>query len=197
MAVEIWAARLIRPLREDEDRALTALLPPERAARLQRSRNTAGRAEALCAYALLLELLQSRYGWERLPEVALSKTGKPWFPACPEACFSLSHTAGAAAAAVHDRPVGVDLERLRPVSPRLLRRTEARDPETFFRDWVRREALSKKKGGNLAELFKEPSVPPGVFYFPLELFPGYAAGAAGCDSAPPEVRLRTQEELLL
>jgi len=72
--------------------------------------------------------------------------GKPWFPSNPDICFSLSHTRGAAACALWNRPVGVDVEHRRPVSRRLLEQLGAADEEDFLRRWVCREAAAKRLG---------------------------------------------------
>lgn len=80
--------------------------------------------------------------------------------------FSLSHTTGLTLLAVaRGRPVGVDVERVRPVpAARIARRyfpadeaaavaarTERTAPELFFRLWVRKEAGVKAWGGRLAQ----------------------------------------------
>ncbi|WP_107069039.1 4'-phosphopantetheinyl transferase superfamily protein [Streptomyces sp. 150FB] len=80
--------------------------------------------------------------------------------------FSLSHTGGLTLlAVVRGRPVGVDVERVRPVpAARIARRyfpadeaaavasrTELSAPELFFRLWVRKEAGVKAWGGRLAQ----------------------------------------------
>ena len=59
---------------------------------------------------------------------------------------SSSHTAGAVLAGVSDRPLGVDIERFRPVTPRLLRRLGADSAEEALGRWVRLEALAKQSG---------------------------------------------------
>ena len=176
--VELWAVRWERPLTDREAEALICLLPPERRARLPR------RAEAcqgpLCAYGLLRCALEARYGWRTLPRIELGPLGKPRCPDWPELEFSLSHTMGAALAAVAGRPVGVDIQRPRPVRPETMRRlADTSDPETFFRIWVRREARSKRTGDRpIASLRTEAPPEAGEVYEPLALFPGYHCGVS-------------------
>ena len=187
MAIKLWAAELRRPLTEEEAERLTALLPPCRRERLLRVKDPARRREPLCAYLLLRLALREIYGWEVLPEIALSPRGKPCFPAHPEVHFNLSHTSGAVLAGVSDAPIGVDIERLRPVSPAALRRlapgVEERD---FFPCWVRREARAKLDGAHMDALLRaETPLGEGEFYYPLDTFPGYAAGVATNHPEPP------------
>lgn len=197
MSLELRAVRLDRPLTEAEAAALTAVLPPGRAERLSRTRPEA-RREPLCAYALLAQALRERFGWRAIPEIALAERGKPFFPDYPDLHFNLSHTRGAVLAGLAGLPVGVDVERIRPVRPRTgemlgLPETEA----DFFRGWVRREARAKRTGTAVGgALRREPPPVPGEAYYPLDLFPGYAAGAAcSADEVPGALRRYTLEEL--
>jgi len=198
VAVTVYAVRLERPLMAAEAERLTELLPPARRERLNRLGPRAKRDEVLCAYGLLTWALRERYGWTRLPEIALTERGKPYFPEFPRVCFNLSHTEGAALAALAEEPVGVDVEKLRPVSQRMLGRFGVDSPEAFFKVWVRREAFGKCGGeGVLPALREDPSLRDGEAYFELKLFDGYAAGLAGPeDGIPPQVRLVSQKELL-
>lgn len=198
MSLELRTVRLDRPLTETEDAALTALLPPARAERIAHVRPEA-RQEPLCAYALLALALRERFGWREIPEIALAEGGKPIFPRHPDLHFNLSHTRGAVLAGLAGSPVGVDVERIRPIRPRtgeLLGLPEA--GEDFFRGWVRREARAKRTGTEVGgALRREPPPVPEEAYHPLDLFPGYAAGAA-CSAGETLAPLRRHplEELL-
>ena len=57
-----------------------------------------------------------------LPETAELPGGKPYFPACPQLHFSVSHTRTAALVAVSAAPVGADVEQVRPLHPGMARR---------------------------------------------------------------------------
>ena len=57
-----------------------------------------------------------------LPALTYNKYGKPAFAEHPEVQFNLSHTRGAVLVGIHDRPIGVDIERIRPVSERTMQR---------------------------------------------------------------------------
>ena len=128
MGTWLWMVRIDRPLTEEEARALTSLLPPARQARLHREPPEKHPA-VLGAYGLLAALLRERRGWTALPAMERSAGGRPFFPEYPQVYFSLSHTEGAAAAAVSEAPVGADIQRIRPdVSPRLARLTGTENP---------------------------------------------------------------------
>ena len=198
MAVVLLALRPERPLSQKGEAVLLDLVPPHRRQRLLRMPRPEERREPLCAYALLRLALREARGWERFPEVALSPRGKPFFPEYPAVQFSLSHTRGAVMAGVGDLPLGVDIEQVRPLSPRQLERLGGGTAEEFFPSWVRREARSKRTGQGVAAFLRgEPPMEDGEVYRAVETFPGYAAGIActrGENLLP--VRLPALEELL-
>lgn len=87
--------------------------------------------------------------------VFIGNNGKPMASGC---YFNISHSHGLVACAVSDVPVGIDVEKIRPVSPRLLRilspaeRESVRRDEDFFRLWTLKEALIKCQGGVLGQV---------------------------------------------
>ena len=66
------------------------------------------------AWALLARQLKERFALERLPAVARTAEGKPWFPQYPQLHFNLSHSRGLALCGAGECPLGVDVERVRP-----------------------------------------------------------------------------------
>ena len=176
MAIELWAARLERPLTPGEEQVLWKALPPWRRARM-----AAVRQEPLCAYFLLRRALWEQYAWRSLPDMDAAPSGKPCFPACPEVFFNLSHTRGATLVGLASRPVGVDIEHLRPINPRTAARLfPSSGKASFLPDWVRRESRAKRLGEDVGgKLRHEPPFQEGEVYYPLETFPGYFAGVAG------------------
>ncbi len=99
--------------------------------------------EKTAAYRLLELAVCREFGLEKLPEIQRREGGKPWFPDCPHLCFNVSHSRGAAVCALHDREIGVDVEKLRPAPPRL---SKGMTDEAFFRLWTAREATIKREG---------------------------------------------------
>lgn len=92
-------------------------------------------------------------------EIQLSPSGKPYVEGNP-VYFSVSHSENLVACVVSDRPVGIDVEFVRPIAPSIQERicTDAElkhlrsfknDEERnlrFFTLWTRKEALFKRNG---------------------------------------------------
>ena len=110
MAINLWAARLERPLTEQETVRLMQLLPPKRKERLLRIPEEKQR-EPLCAYLMLCLALWELYQWRGLPEIAETSMGKPYFPDSAWH-FSISHTKSHVFCALADCSVGIDAEEL-------------------------------------------------------------------------------------
>lgn len=120
------------------------------------------------AHSLLCQVLEREYGISR-PELLRGPYGKPYLKEGP--CFNLSHTHGAVAAAVSERPVGIDLERVRPylsklpervLSPVELRwfRSGGERKTDFFTLWTLKESFLKLQGTGLTGFPNETE-----FYF--------------------------------
>ena len=123
--------------------------------------------------------------WELLA-LALEREpgGRPYFPACPDLCFNISHSRGGAVCALDRLPVGVDVELLRPAPRRLAGDLE---DEAFFRLWTAREATVKRRGLGIGALVGGGPEPDSLCR-PLEGFlPGYVVTV--CPSR--EARVRT------
>lgn len=171
--------------------------PAAPAAELMRAfapQERSGGIGSLYGWALLRMVLERR-GME-FPRVEREAGGKPYFPDCPHLRFSLSHTEGAVLLALSDRPVGADIERVRPAPPRLAERLGL-EGESFFRGWVRREARGKRTGRGIGqELREETPREPGERFAFVETFLGYVAGVSALEDIPDTVNRCTVEELL-
>ena len=185
MSIDLWAAQLERTLTEQETERMMRILPPKRRERLMKLREDK-RQEPLCAYLLLCLALWELYEWRGLPEIAENSMGKPYFPEHPEVHFNISHTSGAVLVGVSDQPIGVDIEKIRPVSQRAMRRlADVSTERDFFQSWVRREARTKRSGNGIGTMMRsETPLQQGEFYYELDTFPGYAAGVATRDRSP-------------
>ena len=139
----------------------------------------AGGEHAL-AYRLLAAALERELGLPALPEIAREPGGKPYFPGRPDICFNLSHSHGAAVCALHDKPVGIDVEKLRPAPRRL-----AGDlgDEAFFRLWTAKEATIKRRGQSAAALL-QPMEPEGLCRCLEGLLEGYIVTVCPSEDAP-------------
>lgn len=86
-----------------------------------------------------------------------SDMGKPFLAGYPDFHFNISHTGGAVLLGISDAPVGVDIERIRPVHAKIARRFFAPAEREyvgegngysrrFFEIWTAKEAFLKKEG---------------------------------------------------
>ena len=171
-----------------EDRARFAAFPSGGGRPAERGR------QFLLSRALLAFALEETLGGREPPILAKDAGGRPFLPERPGLFLSLSHTEGAAVLALSDAPVGVDVERLRAIPPRL-GRDFAGGEETFWRRWTAAEAAAKREGrgaGALLPLGRGglPEVPGAR---PLSLWPDCAAALAGEGAFP--IRTLTAEEL--
>lgn len=199
MPVELWAARLERSLTERETAVMLEMLPSERRERVLRMKQPEKRREVLCAYMILRLALWEQYRWRELPAVCRSQQGKPYFPEHPGVHFNLSHTGGAVLVGLSDQPLGVDIEKIRPVSRRAMHRlADVATEDAFFRSWVRREARVKRSGDGIGTMMRaETPLQYGEFYYALDTFPGYAAGVATRSrEAPGLVRKYALDDVL-
>ncbi len=133
-------------------------LAPEKRARTDRQDDT-HRKQTVCADALArLMLAELCGGAPQALRFARAASGRPSCPALPLS-FSLSHSGGYAACAVSARPVGVDLEEVRPLRPALtgILSEEERDwmgddAARFAWLWTAKEAMLKCRGAALGRL---------------------------------------------
>lgn len=105
--------------------------------------------ERALAHRLLALALKQEFLLSPPPEIAAAPGGKPFFPGHPEICFNLSHSHGAAVCALHNKPIGIDVEKLRPAPKRL---ADGMGDEAFFRLWTAKEATVKRQGKGVAAL---------------------------------------------
>lgn len=95
-------------------------------------------------------------------EIGYGPFGKPYLQNIPDLHFSLSHSGHYAVCVFDHRPVGVDIEQLRPVSGALLQKvctererrflnaqSPEKVPEIFCRLWTAKESFMKLEGRGL------------------------------------------------
>ncbi len=175
------------------DKLREELLPeasPGELARAARFQSGVLQRRYLRAHRALRAILHSLTEAELL--FAVTENGKPYLPGVPELKFNLSRSKGmAAVAASLEIEVGVDIERLRPltdylgIADRFLPPSAAAefaavfqpDPEReFFRRWTRTEAVLKATGEGLMGAGKE--VEGEWTIEEIEAGPEYAAAVA-------------------
>lgn len=144
----------------------------------------------------------------RFAAPALTPRGKPCFPAFPGLFFSVSHSGDLWACAADGEPVGLDVQRILPVSraadiARRFFRPEDRayletsgDPDAFFTVWTAKESFLKYTGQGIDGDFAALAVTDGArllprigetHIVPFSPAPGYAGCL--CASAPAVPRI--------
>lgn len=190
MEIQVYALQIHRELSDTERECLLGGLPYLRYQRLIRTRENK-QNQAMCAYGLLRFGLLKQYDLRQLPDIMIGDEGKPSFSDFPEIHFNLSHTNGAVACAIHDHPVGIDLEEDREAAQTLLTHYGIPSRELFWEMWVRREAIAKCQGHGTAALTHwNGELETGVMCQGLAIFPGYY-GALATEERDAEVICQT------
>lgn len=144
------------------DGRLLALLPEGERERVSRVKRP-DRAKAAALGRLLARFVLSQAAGRAIGDIVIQSTpsGKPFSPGVVWE-WNLSHTRGAAAVALSDAPVGVDIEAAAPLRPAVLERAFSKrerqyvlfDPDgrdiRFFEIWTRKEAFLKRSGRGLS-----------------------------------------------
>jgi len=147
--------------------------------------------ERQTAYELLALAVREVFSLDTLPEIAREEGGKPFFPGAPRICFNLSHSHGAAVCALHDRPIGVDVEKLRPAPRRLV---AGMPDDAFFRRWTAREATVKLQGRSWQALLSDWE-PDSRCRWEEALLPGWIIAVCPTEESPIRVKRIGTEEL--
>ncbi len=116
--------------------------------------STLHRYTCLRSYLMLQELLHTNQSLT----FTYNDYGQPSLPGLSH--FSISHCPNAIAVVVSERPIGIDVERIRTARPALIKRTmnlqeqadiaQSTNPdEAFIRFWTQKEAVAKLRGTGL------------------------------------------------
>jgi len=133
------------------------LLSDERREKALKYRSPSARKLSVGVYLLLRLAVKEEYGIEEAVEFGYNENGKPFLKDYPHIHFNLSHCKKAAACAVSDNEVGVDVQETRPVSDKVAKRvlTEAeyekfkvaQIPDDYFCEiWTIKESFLKRTG---------------------------------------------------
>ena len=140
-------------------------LSEQRRQQLFQFKHELGRKTCAAAYLLLCNGLRQEYGLTEPPVFEYSEHGKPSIVGMPHIHFNLSHCREAVICALSVRPVGVDVESIRPYKESLARYTmnnqemlqivSAPDPaRAFTRLWTMKEAVLKLYGTGITDGIK-------------------------------------------
>ena len=164
-----WSCRDLDSFSREELEKALENLSPSRKEHILRLRRQEDRDRSLAGEILARSLLRERYGVTDA-QIHRDAAGKPYLPSC-DLHISIAHSDGKIACAVSRCPVGIDIERIRPIKRRLLHhvcveeeigyvlgdRTEelCEDREVllrFFEIWTAKEAYFKKQGTGITDL---------------------------------------------
>jgi len=174
------------------------LLPLKSRARIEKFRFSADMQRSAWGEILARVLLARRMEKCALKiEWMVNEHGKP-FISGGGACFNIAHSGEYVIVAIDETDVGVDIEKIRPVSEKISRRVfmenerrqlkTAADPELeFCRIWTLKESYVKYTGRGIADLktFDVTRKIPGI-EFARFLFDGYAAAVCSFEGRAPE-----------
>lgn len=153
-------------------------------------------ATATTWQTLLAQVLHAEYGLPSLPEIARTERGKPYFPAHPHLHFSVSDAGPYSLCALSHRPVGVDIDIIRPRRKALVRYALTQreheayeamggDWPAFYTLWTKKEAWAKYTGIGLADQWGQD--PPEGLLFHSYAGEGWRAAVCGEEPAPPAI----------
>lgn len=151
--------RVTRPLSPAEEAALLRFVDADKRGRLRQMSVKEPRQLSLLADVLVRLLAARQWGGEpRRMRIGPAPGGKPVFLEAPDHHFNVSHTSGGIVCGLSRHPVGVDIERERPVSDRVAacwftpeeRAWAGEDPARRLTLWTRKEAAAKWSGEGLA-----------------------------------------------
>lgn len=156
LSEDIWTFDLEAGLREiSEQRRQQAL----------KFKHELGQRLCVLAYQLLKQALNEAYGITEDPVFEYNEHGKPFIVGHPEIFFNLSHCKEAVVCAIHDQPIGVDVESIREYKEALVLYTmndeEIHEIESsgnpaaaFIRLWTMKEATMKLIGTGISNDMK-------------------------------------------
>jgi 4'-phosphopantetheinyl transferase len=204
----VWWAAPVDPVGAP---ALVDLLDDHERERLTRLRREVDAARYLAAHALarialaeIVDVAPAALVFDRTCRCG-EQHGKPRLAASGGPAFSLTHAGDLVGVAVHDAPVGLDVERARPLTDLTAMAAHAcsadetvPDEPAFFRLWTRKEALLKASGDGLSApmsgitidrhaAVRWPAGPGPVWLRDLSPAPDHPAAVAGLGRAAPHV----------
>ena len=195
MAVVLYCMPL-KDLDQQWEEALLARLPWEEQKRINALENKDRKVESLYAWSLLAHLLFCEFGMAVMPRVARNDMGKPFLPEFVTTHIALSHAEGMVMAGAAWAPVGIDVEKIRPVPTRVGGLFgECEGEEDFWKKWTVAESRLKLRGRGVGAVRSELEELEGERWQNVELLPSYAAAAAWCGNDEVEIRTVSPQEL--
>ena len=150
-----WCIASVRDFTEEDLAAAYKGLSPSRKAHIDRFRHDGARRQSLAGELLLRRLLAQLGIHAPIERLA---SGQPVL-ADRSACISISHCGDYVVCAVSEKPVGIDIEKVRPVKPGMAERICTAeelqyvgcDESRFFEVWTAKEAYFKMQGTGITD----------------------------------------------
>lgn len=161
--IDIFAQKLNGPIGLDLFDRLLCLLPEERADHIRRFVEYNDSLRALFSSLLCRSIICKSLDIENKDIVfSPNEYGKPFLKSDPDFHFSVAHAGDWVVCAINDRPVGIDIEKIRPMEPDIAGRSfsteeyqdlnskDAIDQQDFFFAlWTLKESYTKAIGRGL------------------------------------------------
>ncbi len=148
---------MLQDCSDEELHSIYNTLSPTRKAHIDRMKREESRRQSLAGELLARQLLQE-LGLDD-PIVHRAENGRPYVQGAPYH-ISIAHSGDLVVCAADTVPIGIDVEKIRPVKPGLIARVcvpqEAeyvgQDEARFFEIWTAKEAWFKKQGTGITDL---------------------------------------------
>lgn len=161
-----------------------ARISEQRREKVMLIRNEHDRKLSVAAYLLLRDALETEYGMTAPPVFDYHEGGKPFIADRRNICFNISHCRNGVACAVSNRPVGIDIETIRPYRHELAERimnaeematieTSPRPEIEFIRLWTMKESFLKMTGMGIRSDLKQVPLSSAHFTTTINTARGY------------------------
>lgn len=138
-------------------------LSPSRKARIDRYKRQEDRRRSICGELLIKKILTDEYKIKN-PVIECDEKGKPYVLG-GKIHISISHSGDRVFCAADSKPIGVDIEEIKPINLKIAEKIATdeelefigEDINNFYEVWTAKEAYFKLKGGKTAN-FKTFSI---------------------------------------
>lgn len=133
-------------------------------------------------YGHYRDLMASVYDLPDKVEIIREEGAKPRFDT-ESAHFNLSHSNGVMLVGISHLPIGVDIEKVRPIDFKKFKSIDAEDEQGFFEKWTELESYLKFTGEGVAGFRNQ--IPESAHFEHFDVFDGYHACIC---SEPQDIR---------
>ena len=139
-----------------------SLLPKKRREYVQHFKVPDDQKRSALAWLLLRYGLKQEYGFREVPDFQRTTSGKPFFPGENMPFFNLSHSGNFVGCALHNREIGLDIQKVTEPRESLIRRVcnqeelaSAASSQDFCRIWAMKESAVKLTGEGITGNFRD------------------------------------------